>query len=561
MSAAPRQTPSDDRGGGKAAPAVPRPVGAGPPAGGGMLRSAGTVGLLTLLSRVFGYLRDMVVAGLLGTGTVADAWQAAFEIPNTLRRLASEGNLSAAFVPVFSGVERQGDEARTWRLAARFHTAVAVTVAALTVIGILIAPAVVPLLYPGYADVPGKLALTVQLTRMVFVYALFISLSAVLMAVLNARDRFAAAAFTPVLLNIAILAGGVTAWMAGVEAPVYFILAGAVLGGLLQWLFLVPFARAEGMRFGPRLDWADPELREIGQLIVPRLFGVGVVQVNILVGRMLASELGEGNVAALYFGSRITELTLGVFAISIATVVLPPLSRQGAAGDRDGMRSTLAFALRQVTAITLPATVALIVLREPIVRVLFERGRFDAESTAITAAGLAGYAFGLVGVAGVRIIAPGFFALRDTRTPVRVATAAMFVNIVGCLALRGPLQIAGISLANSIAGTFSAVALLWLLRRRLGRLDGRALLASLVRIVAAAGAMGAVLAALQPTLAAPGRTGVEGALGLGGLVIAGIVVYFGVLSMLRAPELEELRQVVRRRIPADPGADDDGGRP
>ena len=241
MPVPPRQTPSGPGEG------VERPGGPGSQVatpGTGLLRSAGTVGGLTLVSRVFGYLRDMVVAGLLGTGTVADAWQAAFEIPNTLRRLASEGNLSAAFVPVFSSVDRKGDEARTWRLAARFHTAVLISVALMTLLGILVAPTVVPLLYPGYADVPGKMALTVHLTRLVFVYALFISLSAVLMAVLNARDRFAAAAFTPVLLNIAILVGGVTAWTLGVEAPVRFILAGAVFGGMLVastvGVFLIP---------------------------------------------------------------------------------------------------------------------------------------------------------------------------------------------------------------------------------------------------------------------------------------------------------------------------------
>jgi putative peptidoglycan lipid II flippase len=343
----------------------------------------------------------------------------------------------------------------------------------------------------------------------------------------------------------------VTAWTLGVEAPVYFILAGAVLGGLLQWLFLVPFARSAGMRFRPLLDLHDPDLREVGRLIVPRLFGVGVVQVNILVGRMLASQLGEGNVAALYFGSRITELTLGVFAISIATVVLPPLSRLGAAGDREGMRGTLSFALRQVTLITVPAAVGLIVLREPIIRVLFERGAFDAESTAMTAAGLAGYAVGLVGVAAVRIVAPGFYALRDTRTPVRVAAVAMLVNIVGCLVLRGPLQIAGIALASSIAGLFSAVVLLVLIRRRLGGIGGSELTASVLRVGVASALMAAVLIPGAGVWAPAAARGLAAAAGLAGLLALGMAVYFGALWALRAPELAELAAVARRQPPAN----------
>lgn len=527
----------------------PQPPGAAP----GMLRAAGTVGLLTLLSRLFGYLRDVVVAGLLGTGLVADAWQAAFEVPNMLRRLASEGNLSAAAVPVLAHVRAARGEGAESRLADRFHSVVAVGAAALTVLGILVAPWIVPLLYPGFVSDPGKVELTVRLTRLVFAYALFISLSAVLMAVLNARERFAAAAFTPVLLNLAILGCGVGAWVGGAPEPVYFILAGAVLGGALQWLFLVPFARSAGMTFQPRVDWHDPDLREIGRLIGPRLLGVGVVQVNILVGRMLASGLGEGNVAALYFGSRITELALGIFAISIATVVLPPLSRQGAAGDHAGMRTTLSTALRQVTVVTAPATVALVVLREPIVRVLFERGRFDEASTAITAAGLAGYAVGLVGVAAARVSAPGFFALRDTRTPLRIALVAMVINVAGCLLLRGPLQIAGISLANSLAALFSAGALLLLLRSRLGGIDGGGLMRALLRIAVASALMGVVVSYAAPLLVPSDAAAAAAALGLLVLVTLGVAVYGGVLMLVGGDELREVAAVLRRRADARSG--------
>lgn len=536
-----RQTPSDVAGSGR------------------LLRSAGTVGALTLVSRLFGYARDMVVAALLGTTVVADAWFAAFELPNMLRRLASEGTLSAAFVPVFADTARRHGESEVWRLADRFHTAVLVAVTGLTLVGILVAPWIVPLLYPGFRQDPAKIALTVRLAQLVFAYALFISLSAVLMAVLNARERFAAAAFTPVLLNVSIIVFAVSAWIVDAESSVYYIVAGVIAGGLAQWLFLVPFARRAGMRFQFLADWNNPGLRQVGRLIVPRLLGVGVVQVNIIVGRMFATRLGDGPLAAMYYSARITELTLGVFAVSVATVVLPAMSRQGAAGDHAAMRGTLSFALRQVTAITLPAAVGLILLRQPIVAVLFQRGAFDADSTAMASAGLMGYAAGLVAVAAVRITAPGFYALHDTRTPVAAALVAMVVNIVGCMMLMGPLGIGGIALANSIAALASAALLLAILRVRLGGIDGGTLLRSICRIVAAAALMGWVVSALANRWL--GDLGVPPALlgaGLVATIVVGTLTYVAALAVARAPELRELRAVLSGKLSASAGEPPDG---
>lgn len=530
--------------------AAGRGGGAGPSGPGGrrLMRSAGTVGGLTLVSRVFGYLRDAIVSALLGTSDVADAFGAAYLFPNTLRRLASEGNLAAAFVPVFSSVEgRRG--ADVWSFAARFQTGVAVVVAAATAVGVLTAHWLVPLVYEGYADTPGKLDLTIDLTRLLFGYAFFISLSAVLMAVLNARDRFGAAAFTPVLLNVAIIAAGIGAWAYGAPRPVYWIVGGVIAGGAAQWLFLVPFARRIGMPFRPRFDLADPDVRAVGRLILPRMLGVGVVQLNILVGQVLAAGLGEGAVISLYYAARVQELTLGVFAVSVATVVLPTLSRQGAAADLPAMRRTLTFALRQVTAITLPAAVGILLLRGDIVAVLFERGRFDADSTALTATALAGYAVGLSAVAAVRVLAPGFYALHDTRTPVMVALAGVAVNLVAALALRGPLGNGGIALANSLAAVVGAALLLSLLRRRLRRLEGRQLLSSFLRVGLASAAMGLVVIFI-PSPFALDASGVAGAPDLIWRILVGVLVYGGALALLGAPEISELRALVRRRTPA-----------
>ena len=518
-----------------------------------LIRAAGGVGALTLLSRVFGLLRMAVITALLGTGSAADAWAIAFMLPNSLRRLVGEGNISAAFVPIFTRLSRERDEARTWELAQRFHTAVALAALLLALVGILAAPLLVRSFASGFAAVPGKIELTVQLTRLVFTYLVFISMAAVLVAVLNARDRFAAAAFVPVLLNVSIVGAGVAAWWTGITEPsraVWVIASAAVLGGFAQYVFLIPYARRLGMRVAPRRPTGDPALRQIGRLMVPGLFGVGIIQINIIVGRTLASQLGEGAVASLDYAARINELTLGVFAISVATVVLPLMSRQGAATDLVALRRTLIFALRQISLVTVPAAFGMVLLRYEIVQVLYQRGQFDVDSTRLTAAALWAYAVGLVAVATVRVVAPAFFALRDTATPVRIAAVAMLVNIVACLALRTTLGNAGIALANSIAAAVNSALLLIMFRRRVGALGLRRLVASLARIVAAAAIMGWVVDALR-LLAWHGDSG-GSLLDLGKLlaVIAiGGLTYIAALAAMRAPEIRELRSVTRGGIP------------
>lgn len=516
---------------------------------GRLLRAAGTVGGLTLVSRVLGLLRDVALSALLGAGTAADAWNAAFLLPNTLRRLVGEGNISAAFIPVFARHSAVRTEEESWALASRFFTAVFMVAGGMSALGIAAAPWIVSFMFPGYAEIPGKIELTTSLTRAVFGYLLFISLTAAVMGALNARHRFAAAAFTPVLLNLAILAGAWFMWGRAPATAVWGIAVGAMVGGVLQFLFLVPFARRLGMSVRPTWPFGDPAMGEIGRLMVPGVIGAGVVQINILVGRQLASGLPEGSITSLYFASRLNELTLGVFAVAVATVVLPLMAEQGAAGKTKRLRETLSFALRQVSVVTFPAAVGLILLRHEIVATLFEHGEFTASATALTASAVWGYAIGLVAVAAVRIVVQAFYALRDTRTPVAVAAAAMLVNIAGCLLLRGPLQNAGIALANSIAAGFAAIVLLVLLRRRLGALGGGVLVSSLLRIGFATAAMGWVVDSLRPWVARPDAAIVEGWLRLLALVGIGAVTYLAALAAVGAPELSELRAVGARRLP------------
>jgi len=507
-----------------------------------VLRSAGAVAAITMLSRVAGYGRDMVSAYFFGTGLYADAFVAAFRLPNILRRLVGEGNVSAAFVPVFEHEARDRPEDELWRLADSFHLAIAAVATLLTVVGMALAPFLVRwVLIPGN---PEAYEVTTNLVWLTFPYLIFIAAAAALMAILNSRDRFSAAAFTPVLFNLTLIASA--AVMVRAEVPIYVWAVAAVIGGMLQWLFLVPHGWRLGMRFRPGVGLSDPALRRIGALMLPGLFGVGITQFNILIGQWLASWLAQGSIASLFYAGRLTELPLGVFVVATATVVLPLMSRQAARGDRTGMLDTLNFALRQVAFITLPACVGLVLLRDEIVSVLFQipGGQFSADSTERTAAALAAYSVGLIGFAGVRVVAPGFFALKDTMTPVLVAAVAMVVHLAACLALIPWLDHAGIALASSLSGYVNAGLLVWLLQRRVGSIGGWALLRSFARLGVASSVMAWVVWGLRsrwfteiadssPTRAAT----------LALIVGVGAVTYLGAAALLRAPELRELRSI------------------
>lgn len=510
------------------------------------MRSVGTVAAITMVSRVAGYGRDIVSTYFFGTGLYADAFVSAFRLPNILRRLVGEGNVSAAFVPVFEHESAQRPEEDLWKLADTFHLAIAAVAALVTFIGMLAAPLLVRwLLIPGN---PDAWELTTRLAWITFPYLVFISAASALMAVLNARDRFAAAAFTPVLYNLTLIASVVL--MLQVEMPIYVWAAAAAVGGFVQWLSLVPHAWSLGMRLRPGVPLSDPALRRVGRLMVPGLFGVGITQINVLVGQSLASFLGLGSIASLFYAGRITELPLGGFAIAIATVVLPLMSRQAARGQQEEMLDTMNFALRQVGFITLPATVGLVMMRTQIVSVLFERGEFGRESTAATASALLAYCVGLIAFAGVRVVAPAFYALRNTRTPVAVAAVAMVVNLAGCLLLIPLLGHAGIALASSLSAYVNVALLLLLLRRRVGRLGGRALAACALRLSIASIIMGGAVHQARTLWFPPIGAGFAArAAALAAIIGGGLVVYVVAAAALRAPELGELLQMRRRRLP------------
>ncbi len=458
-----------------------------------MTRAAGVVGLWTTLSRILGFVRDMATALFLGAGFGADAFFVAFRIPNLLRRLFGEGALSAAFIPTYVETLQNDGREEAARLARIAFTFTALALCVVTLAGVLLSPWIVRAIAPGFVDDPAKFQLTVGLNRVMFPYIFFISLVALASGVLNSMGNFSAPAAAPVILNL-VMIGSLGAFTTFFDFPAYKALAwGVVIAGVLQLAFQIPFMARKGVKLWPDFSFDHPALKRIGVLFVPAAFGGAVYQINVLVGTILASLLPAGGVSWLYYADRVVELPLGVFAIALGTAILPSMSRQVANGDMKGLTRSLSYSLRFIAFFTIPASVALIILREPIISVLFQRGHFTAVDTRETAYALLYYTLGLWAFSGLKVVNQGFFSMKDTRTPVYVSIAAVIVNLVAGLLLMRPMAQGGLALATSIAAAFNVAALFVILMRRLGDFPGLDLLTSLLKISAASLVMGALL--------------------------------------------------------------------
>jgi putative peptidoglycan lipid II flippase len=437
-----------------------------------VVRAAGIIGGATLLSRVLGFVRDMVVARAFGASQVADAFYVAYRIPSLLRELFAEGSMSAAFVPVFTQTLTTESREEARRLARAAFSLILVVVTIVTVLGIALAPWLVAVIAPGFGDDPGKAALTTDLTRIMFPYLLWISLAALAMGVLNSVRAFAAPALSPALFNLAII-GSVFALAPFLDEPVLSVACGVFIGGLAQLLVQLPSLRRADMSLGWLWQPSHPGLKRMGLLLIPSLVGLSVSQVNIFINTLLASFLAQGSVTYLYYAMRLVQFPLGVFGVALSTALLPTLSTHAAKEDVAALRDTMAFGLRLILFITIPAMVGLIALRTPIIHVLFQHGKFVAADTAGTASALLGYTVGLWAFAGVRVVVPVFYARQDTRTPVLVAAASVLVNIGVSLALMGPWGHGGLAFATAVSSCVNFIVLLIVLRRRLGPFGGR----------------------------------------------------------------------------------------
>ncbi len=508
-----------------------------------LLRGAAAMAIMTALSRVFGLVREQVRGYYLGTSHASDAFGVASMVPNLLRRLFAEGAMTAAFMPVFATYQRRSPAERNAFLS-EFFTLLTAMVTAIVVVGIAVTHWLVPLLFPGFASVPGKIELTVWLTRLMWPYLAFISVAAIVQAVLNHFRVFAPSAFTPVLLNVSIIASAVLLHDAFANPATAFAV-GFTAGGAAQLLFQLPFLRGRGLRIRLRFR-AGPGVRRVLRIFWPGTFAAGIYQVNVLVAQYVASRLPEGSVSSLQYSVRLQELVLGVFAVSLSTAILPILSDHVVAGEHGEARKTFAFAVRAAAFVCIPATAGLLALATPIVQVLYGYGAFGARSVEMTRFAVLFHAVGIFPVAVQRLVAQPFYAMQDLVTPTLVAAGVMVVHAVLCFALAGPLAHGGVALASGLAAALNAGVLWWLLRRRLGPLGSAALAVGLVRIGAAAGLMGLGLAWLVSVWPAPaGRWALAGR--TGALVAAGAVAYVAILAVLRAPELGEVARWVRRR--------------
>ena len=508
-----------------------------------LLRSTASVAVPTLVSRLLGYVRDLLQAYFLGTGNSADAFTIAFTIPNLFRRLTGEGAMTAAFVPTFTEVKAKSDRRELWRFGNYAFYDLALAMAALTILGVLFAPGLVKVIAHGFKGVEGKWDQTIAMTRLMFPYLFFISLAALASATLNSFRRFFVPASTPILFNLAVIASA--ALLArGSSQPALTFCYGVLAGGALQLLVQVPFLWKEGMRFTFGLSFRHSGVRRVAALMVPGVLGASVYQVNFALSRMIASGLERGSTAALYYSSRIEELTLGLFSIALAVALLPAFSEHAAARDLPEMKKTLGFSLKLTSYVTFPAAAGLVVLSRPIIRVLFERGKFDAESTALSAACLLFFALGLPFVSAVKMVAPAFFSLKDTRSPVIVGVGVMAVNIGLSLALMGRLRVGGLALALSLSQVVNFAALFVWLEKKIGVMDKRDLALPAAKALSASLLMAGVLRLLRPAIDSPTVPFLRQAAALGGAIVLGIGLYGLFLRLISPKDARELAAVV-----------------
>ncbi|MBI3546346.1 MAG: murein biosynthesis integral membrane protein MurJ [Gammaproteobacteria bacterium] len=451
---------------------------------------------MTLVSRISGLVRDMLFASLIGAGVgvAADAFYVAFRIPNFLRRIFGEGAFSQSFVPVFTEYKTKysAEEARVF--VDHMTGILGVILFGVTLAGVIAAPILVMVLAPGFLDEPHKYHLTVQMLRITFPYLLFISLVAMAAGVLNTYGRFGAAAFTPVLLNLSMI--GAAVWLAPrMQEPVVALAWGVFIAGVVQLLFQVPFLRGIKMLPRPRLHLRERHdgVARVFKLMLPAIFGVSISQINMLVNTLLASFLVTGSVSWLYYSDRLMEFPLGVFGIALATVILPSLARRHARNSHEEFSHMLDWGLRWVCLIGIPASVALIILSVPLLMTLFHFGAFGANDVRMSANALMAFALGLLAFIMIKVLAPGFYARQDTKTPMRIGVVSLVVNIVLSLLLVIPLKHVGLALAISISAFVNAGLLFLTLRRHkvYRPLPGWGFF--LARIFIASAVMGAIL--------------------------------------------------------------------
>ncbi|GER93608.1 murein biosynthesis integral membrane protein MurJ [hot springs metagenome] len=469
---------------------------------GKIARAAGLMSIATFISRILGYVKDMILARYFGATASADVFFVAFRIPNLLRELFAEGSMSSAFIPVVTEYQTKHGKDEANRLVKAAFIFILIFVGIICIFGIIFAPAIVSAIAPGFLKEPEKFSNTVLLTRIMFPFLLFISLAAMTMGALNTRGVFFVPALAPATLNIVIIVCVLTLSMQFTN-PIIAVAIGVTIGGLVQFLIQIPSffkqgyslfrrQRAEDRGQKTSLSFWHPGLKRIGLLIIPSTAGLAVAQINIFISTILASYLPEGSITYLYYSMRLIHFPVGIFGVAMGMAVLPALSEHSVKGEMEKVKEDFSFALRLLFFITVPAMVGLIALNVPIVSTLFQRGKFGYAATIGTSNALIFYSLGIWAIVGVRVITATFYSMQDTRTPVKVAAATMITNVIISLLLISPMKHNGLAFANAIASSCNFILLFYFLRKKLGGIGTKRIASSFGKTLAASLVMGGV---------------------------------------------------------------------
>jgi putative peptidoglycan lipid II flippase len=525
-----------------------------------LVRNVGTIGGLTAVSRVFGFIRDMLVSRVLGAGLASDAWQLAFTLPNTFRRLFAEGAFSVAFVPLYAkALHGEGGEEAADRFANDVLAVFIWVLLAFSALAMLAMPGIVWLLARDYQDVPGKFELAVSLSTITFPYLMLVSLVAMLSGLLNARSRFAPGAFVPVLLNLVLIGGIVAGYVlredfGGSDVTVAYAQSIALaLAGAAQLAYMAWATRKAGVHLKISLPRFTPAVRRLGMLILPATFGAGIYQISQLVDTFFATSLPQGSLTLLKLADRLNQMPLGIFGIALGTAILPMLARHIQTGDSREAQRLQANAVEVGTLLTLPAAAALAICAPAFVTAFFVGGKMTPDKGAIMAHIVVALVCGLPAYVLVKVFQPAFFSREDTRTPVMIAAGALVINIALNFLVVPRFGIVGLAAATATTATLNVVTLYTILQLRgwfhfTGKLAGR-----IGRQIVATGAMSAALWWLMPLMASRyGGTVFERLWSLGALVSAGLVVFFAVAWLTGALDKDLIAQLRRRRAPKQP---------
>jgi putative peptidoglycan lipid II flippase len=515
---------------------------------GKIAKAAGLMSIATFISRILGYVKDMILARFFGATGIADTFFVAFRIPNLLRELFAEGSMSSAFIPVLTEFQTKRGKDEAKRLVRITFTFILILVGLICLAGIIFSPAIVTVIAPGFTDMPGKFSLTVLLTRIMFPFLLFISLASIVMGALNTKRIFFIPSLAPVMLNVTIIIM-VLAVAKRWEHPVLAVAVGVALGGLIQFAFQLPSFFKNGYSLKPEFYFKHEGLKQMSILILPATMGMAVAQINIFISTILASYLSEGSITYLYYSMRLIQFPIGIFGVAMGMAVLPTLSEHAVKGEFDKLRDDFSFALRLLFFITVPAMAGLIALREPIVNILFQRGKFDYAATIGTSQALLWYSIGIWSIVGVRVITASFYSMKDTKTPVKIAIIVLLTNLFFSIFLMRLLQHSGLALANSLASWLNFMLLFFFLKRKLVLIDGKRIVSSFMKTITASFIMGIIgwLLIHGALWRISGNT-FNKVLYLGGTISVCVGTYLFLSYLLKSEEFFYLKEMLRQRF-------------